>query len=244
VTRRARIAVLTMALAVLASAPAAAQRDEAEPVVGGGSFNDAPGIGGGTYSDSILLGETLLYRVPVAAGQRLTVTVSLDDADAIEAAGLFSLYPNLYTPLRELAQRVTGDGGGSAFLREAGEERSRALDKPLGSVERAGDASGVYAGPGVWYVGFTASGTSPTVEVPFTFTVAVEGRPVEPLPGPESLPQEPEEEPVPPARGDAEAGDGDSDVLRALGVLVGGLVLGVGSGTVAAFVSRRPKDGG
>lgn len=241
-TRCAGIAALALMLAALASAPTLAQQEQGRPVVGGGSFNEAPPIDPGTFSDSILVGETLLYRVPVAAGQRLSVTVRLDDDDANQAANLAALYPNLYTPLREIPTLLTLGGGGESSLNETGAQAQAALDNPLGGVEQAAaDSAQVYAGPGFWYVGFTAEGSSPpTVEIPFTFTVAVEGRPVEPLPDQEPSQEPPPEESAPPASEDARDRGDDSDLPRVIGVLLGGLVLGVISGAVAGFVSRRP----
>jgi Ca-activated chloride channel family protein len=57
-----------------AAAPLPAPRPgPARPVESGSSFNDAPVIGPGTYTDSITMGETRYYRVPLRWGQRMAV---------------------------------------------------------------------------------------------------------------------------------------------------------------------------
>ena len=71
--RRATLAAAVVA-ALLAAAPAAAQ--DAAPVVGAGSFTDAPIIEPGTYRDTVLPEEYLYYGVRVGAGQRLRVTLN------------------------------------------------------------------------------------------------------------------------------------------------------------------------
>lgn len=58
------------AVLLLGAPPALAQ--DARPTRGGGGFNDAPRLKPGTYSDSIRIGETLHYAVPVGPGQQLT----------------------------------------------------------------------------------------------------------------------------------------------------------------------------
>lgn len=57
------------------------------PAVGGPNFSAAPPTGPGTYSDSILVNETLFYRVPdVKWGQQVSCDFTLNKADAASAA--------------------------------------------------------------------------------------------------------------------------------------------------------------
>ncbi|MFC7624054.1 VWA domain-containing protein [Microlunatus sp. GCM10028923] len=48
---------------------------QAESVVGGVAFSDAPVLQPGSYLSSIVVGETLVYQVPVQPGQRLRATL-------------------------------------------------------------------------------------------------------------------------------------------------------------------------
>lgn len=58
---------------------AAAKR--AESVVGGVAFSDAPVLRPGSYLSSIVVGETLVYQVPVQPGQRLRATLDTPAPD-------------------------------------------------------------------------------------------------------------------------------------------------------------------
>ena len=75
--------LVAAALAALTS-PAIAQR--AQPVEGGGSFNDAPIVVPGTYRDTIRPSERLFYAIEVLPGQKLNAraviegTLSTDDS--------------------------------------------------------------------------------------------------------------------------------------------------------------------
>ena len=55
--------------AVSATKPAGA-------VVGGSAYSNAPSIGAGSWNDSVAIGETAVYRVPLDYGQRLRVTAT------------------------------------------------------------------------------------------------------------------------------------------------------------------------
>lgn len=94
-----RRVVCLAALGLVLGAPTAAAQD-AEPIRGGGGFNDAPRLAPGSYTDSIRIGETLHYAVPLADGQQLTAeaTVSLRIRGQVEA---FKLDGELYSPFRD-----------------------------------------------------------------------------------------------------------------------------------------------
>jgi Ca-activated chloride channel family protein len=51
-----------------------------QPVVGGSGFSNAPQIGAGSWSDSVAYGETVLYRVPLAYGQKFRVSATVPAA--------------------------------------------------------------------------------------------------------------------------------------------------------------------
>ncbi|QDP96613.1 VWA domain-containing protein [Microlunatus elymi] len=92
-------------------------------VVGGTSFVDAGSLQAGTWDDTIAVGETLMYRVPVKYGQRLRVTADLPKRGTDWSPGdTDGFYPGLtlFGPDRaELTSKevsVTGAGGGDARL--------------------------------------------------------------------------------------------------------------------------------
>ena len=58
----------------------------ATPIVGGGSFNDAPVIGPGAWSDSFMPNEEIVYRLPLQFGQAAVITVDLPTPETDLAA--------------------------------------------------------------------------------------------------------------------------------------------------------------
>ena len=112
--------LVAAALAALTS-PAIAQR--AQPVEGGGSFNDAPIVVPGTYRDTIRPSERLFYAIEVMRGQKLNAraviegTLSTDDSpirsemrmhgpSRNEIPGQLSIHP---VWSRDSKLRLTGD---------------------------------------------------------------------------------------------------------------------------------------
>lgn len=102
-----------------------------EPVIGGPNFSSAPPVEPGTYEDTVLVNETLFYRVPdVAWGQTAVCDVRLGGTDqARDAIGIRSgirattrLYGALKTPVVDSA--ATDDealyGGDDLALHAAG----------------------------------------------------------------------------------------------------------------------------
>ncbi len=72
---------------------------EAQPVVGGSSFSDAPLITPGTWTETFAPQETIFYRVHVDWGQRLELTVPTPNVpDALHLGSLYDA--NIYSPDR------------------------------------------------------------------------------------------------------------------------------------------------
>src|SRR4051812_50212357 len=107
-------AALLLALPVAAGAQGAAQ---GEPVVGGGSFANAPLLEPGSYRDTILPGERLYYAIRLQAGQQLRVRAKLDvepgEVDD-EVADGFSI--GMQTPLREVVIDTDEDRTGNSTV--------------------------------------------------------------------------------------------------------------------------------
>jgi Ca-activated chloride channel family protein len=112
--RHLTILVAHAAVAALAL-PAGAAGQEAseftgEPIVGGGSFNDAPRVEPGTYTDTVVSGETNFYRVALLRGQRLEASATVDasalqrdssEPDYDEGLDNQDYRLDLWSPLRE-----------------------------------------------------------------------------------------------------------------------------------------------
>ncbi|MBO0810951.1 MAG: VWA domain-containing protein [Microlunatus sp.] len=122
----------------------------AKRVVGGSSFVDAAPIGPGTYTDTIAVGETLFYKVPLTWGQRLKVTADLpqpgtpwspDPADGFYP-GLELSSPDRATLDRQ-SKSVTGFTGAKAsFSTQTAQVRYRnreSSDPAVRWVSRDGD---------------------------------------------------------------------------------------------------------
>lgn len=101
-------------------------RKPARRVIGGSSFVDAPQIGTGTYTDSIAVGETLFYKVPLTWGQDLRVTTQMPQPGTPwSPSDTDGFYPGveLISPDRAIldvqSRSVTGATGGKATFTSA-----------------------------------------------------------------------------------------------------------------------------
>jgi hypothetical protein len=241
-----RVVVALLGALVLA-APARAQ--EAEPAVGGGSFNAAPLLEPGvTYRDSLLLGEYLYYALPVGSGQRLHVRVrvpGVDEETWERGQDAFSI--NLHTPQREqvdtpVAEDVAGIGNnGPTDVTDANaDERLRweFFGPRAEPFAAAAEDANEYAGPGTWYVSLhsvRANDRTTVAELPVELTLDVDG---------EAVPEEPDPTPTPTATpspaatpaADPDARDGGPGPLALLGLGAAGLAVGLVAGRA---LSRR-----
>lgn len=80
-----------------------APRKPVQDVVGGSGYFNAPEITAGSWPDTVTVGETVIYRVPLDHGQRVRATV--DAPAGAEGAGLgaglaVTTHLILYSPAR------------------------------------------------------------------------------------------------------------------------------------------------
>jgi Ca-activated chloride channel family protein len=163
-------------LAVLAFFALAAPASASTPVVGGGSFNAAPQLAPGSYRDTILPTEYLYYGVRVEAGQRLHVTANADlPINSFLSTGLSDITASIHSPTRDILDK--GDVTGT--FRVAGEPPLDIVS-PDADSEPDTEVEGPWPGPGVYFVSFYAIYVGerqppPRAEVPFHFTLSVDG---------------------------------------------------------------------
>jgi Ca-activated chloride channel family protein len=216
-------------------APAGAQ-DAGTPVVGGGSFADAPLIEAGRYRDTILPGERLFYGVRLEAGQQLRVSAGLDvDAGSIDTDTAAGFAVGLQTPLREVITE-TEDGGSTVGPPD---ERLEVTFPAVLAASGARDRTGTYMGPGVWYLSLylTSLQQEPArVEFPVEFEVEVIGDP-QPDASPEPTPAEATPTPEPEGSDDG----GGTSAAAVAGVGVAALLVGLLGGALAG--RRRGANG-
>ncbi len=239
-SRRATLAAAVVAALLAAAAPAAAQ--DATPVVGGGSFTDAPIIEPGTYRDTVLPEEYLYYGVRVGAGQRLRVTLNAGlTSEELSDLGIAYVNVNLHGPDRVFFFDSTGPRGTSG----QGSDPSDVITDPALPVSETRDSvANSWVGPGVYFLAvyavFVGSGELTKAEIPVTFTVTLEGQEqTEATPTPTPSPS-PSPSPTPTATAaPAAAEEQDSTPMVAAGVGVAGLLAGVVGGIALRRQRRR-----
>jgi len=236
-----RVAVVVAGLlaALTVAAPARGQAGaDAEPVVGGGSFNAAPLLEPGiTYRDSLLLGEYLYYALRVESGQRLHVRARVPDIDADTwERGQDAFAINLHTPQRErVSTPVDEDVEGNGNTDVPG-VTDASIDEKLRweffgprsePFLAAAEDLTAYEGPGTWYVSLhsvRANDRTTVAELPVELTLDVEGtavpEPADPTPTPSPTPE------ATPRSGDGGDDGGGASPLALLAL--GALGLGVG----------------
>jgi Ca-activated chloride channel family protein len=226
-----RAPALAVALALAAPATAGAQD---EPVVGGGSFADAPLLEPGSYRDTILPGERLYYGVKLEPGQRLRVRAKLDvkagEVDR-EVADGFSI--GLQTPLREVITDYDDDLTGNTTVGDVEDEFDVVYPAAVAISGARGESD--YTGPGIWYPSLylIADERRPAkVELPVEFELQVIGDPqpdVSPEPTPAKV--------TPTATPEAEDEEDGTSAAAVAGIGLLGLLVGLVGGGLAA---RRP----
>jgi Ca-activated chloride channel family protein len=212
--------VVTLALAT----PAAAQTTDT-PVVGGGSFNAAPILQPGSYSDTVLPAEYIYYAVRVGAGQRLQLSGHTDLTHAellqlgIPRVGLTILSPTRMDVSEFSDGQAEADIGGTG-----GKSFTGPTVQPSGDE----DTDGPWTGPGVYFISVQAvyRGSQldpPKAEIPFHFTIALEGAvQATPTPTPARTAT-----PRPTATPTAAPKSGGGGAGVAAGVGIGGLLIGL-----------------
>jgi hypothetical protein len=228
-------------LSLTFAGPALAQDSDATPVVGGGSFNDAPILEPGRYRDTILPEEYLYYGFRLAAGQRLRVTLEpgLDNA-AIRSMALTYFSANIHTPTRVSNVNASHDGDKPYIGFGQGPE-TLVISSDVASAEDDSSNDGTWAGAGVYYLALHTvyngtEDTPPRSELPFSFEAVVEGEAQAnttpaPTPSPTATPT------ATPTPAPAKADDAGPPPAVAAGFGVGGLLIGV----IAGIAWRRRR---
>ena len=221
--------VLALAVALALAAPAVAGAEGA-PIVGGGSFADAPLLAPGSYRDTLLPGERLYYGVKLEAGQQLRVRAKLDvKAGEVgrEVADGFSI--GLQTPLREVITDYDDDLIGNTTVGDVEDEFNVVYPAAVAISGARGEID--YTGPGIWYPSLylIADERRPAkVELPVELELEVIGDP-QPDASPEPTPAQATPTPEP----EADEDDGVSAGAIA-GVGLAGLLVGLVGGGLAA----------
>jgi Ca-activated chloride channel family protein len=173
-TRAAIVAAVACLLALPCTAGAQTAAGGPKPVVGGGSFNNAPLLAPGDYTDTVAAGETVYWKVHLEKGQVLRVKATVDTSQVQTdptkpdwETGLYHLDYRLdiFSPLRE---RLSGESGGgydtaTASMEgdpEAGEKSGTATGPRVLGYEQllASDYDkNVFPAPGEWYVSVSAA---------------------------------------------------------------------------------------
>ena len=229
---------LALAAALLLTGPAAAGAQSSgprEPVVGGGSFANAPLLEPGRYRDTILPGERLYYGVRLEAGQRLRVRAKLDvkpgEVDTETAAG-FAI--GLQTPLREVITDTDEDITGNSTVGNVDDDFN-VIFPPAVALSATRDNIGDFRGPGVWYPSLylpSVQRKPARVEFPVEFELEVIGEPQQdadpdPTPGKAATP-------APEKQAEDDGGGTSAGAVAGIGLL--GLLVGLVGG---GFAARR-----
>jgi Ca-activated chloride channel family protein len=184
-----RAALASLAACLLALPAAAAAQSGGKPVVGGGSFNNAPLLAPGAYTDTVAAGETVYWKVHLQKGQLIRVKATVDtsqvETDPTAADWMPGLYHldyrlDIFSPLRE---RLSGESGGGYDTATEG------LEGDPEAGEKSGTATGpralgyeqlltsdydkdVFPAPGEWYVSLSAADTDfAPAEIPLELPV-------------------------------------------------------------------------
>jgi Ca-activated chloride channel family protein len=212
-----RLAAAALLAALALATPVAAA--EPTPVVGGGSFNAAPILAPGTYSDTVLPAEYIYYAIRVGAGQRVQVSGATDiGATELLHLGIAEVWLTLHSPTRmdvPSAEVDISKPGGASFT------------GPPAQVSGDSETDGPWAGPGVYFLSVQAlyrgsAPDPPRAEIPFHFTVSLQGA-VQPTPTPTPV-RTPTPKPTPTP---AAASGGGTSTGAVAGVGVAGLLIGL-----------------
>jgi len=188
--RTAARLTLAMALVTVVVAPAAGQR--AQPVEGGGSFNDAPIVGSGSYADTIRPKERLFYAIEVLTGQKLNARAVIEGTLSTDDSPIRSEI-RMHNPARD-------EIPGQLVIDQVWSRDSKL--QLTGDKVDEDDTS--FSEPGLYYVAVAlGSGRRTQFDVELKFTL--KGTPIEtdptesPTPDESPTPEdEPTEEPSPP----------------------------------------------
>lgn len=159
------------------------------PVIGGGSFDDAPTVTPGTYTETLLPGEQVFYRVRLDFGQQLVATVDAPSPGTPSTPTFLRLRALLYGPDRTMFARSIGtpyhtgnlDRDTSTVLIGGYTPtvlyRNRETLKPEGTITSARRAASI---AGYYYVSLAAAplaGREQVAPVTVRVRIAVNGQP-------------------------------------------------------------------
>ncbi|TDT31273.1 vWA domain-containing protein [Naumannella halotolerans] len=219
------------------------EQGDTEAVTGGTAFSDAGEIGEGSWRDEVTVGETVLYKVPLEAGQSFRATVvgpGDGDPPVDGAASLVVRSRTLGVDRAELASTSTVlmRQNSPAELTVGTPEvrvRNRESSGAVASASQAGD----------YYLAVEVEPGQPDLRgriLPIQVNLAIEGEPAgapvhaEPEPTAEPSIEQPTEDPAP-------VTEGEPGTPRWVPLaLVGGgvLLLGVGAGA-GLLIARRVR---
>jgi hypothetical protein len=180
--------------------------------------------------------EYLYYAIRVGAGQRLRLSgrTGLSTTDLLHL-GVAAVFLTIHSPTRmEVSAFSDGDDEG-----DLGQPGGVTFEGPTVQASGDTDTDGPWTGPGVYFLSVQAvyRGSEldpPRTEIPFHFTVSVEGA-VQPTPTPTPV-RTPTATPRPTATPSG-GGDGGGNAAAAAGAGVGGLLIGLIAGL--AMLRRR-----
>ena len=177
-------AALSMVIVGALASPVAAQR--AQPVEGGGSFNDAPIVTAGRYRDTIRPKEKLFYAIEVLEGQKLNARAIINSHLTTDESPIRSDL-RVHTPNRD---EIPGEI--SILSVWIGRTNHRLTGDVVGE-------SRFYTEPGLYYIALTM-GNGPRTQFDVDLKFTLKGTPVEATPteSPSPIEEEtPEEEQSP-----------------------------------------------
>lgn len=217
------------------------------PVAGSPSFAGAPPVAPGLYSDSILPGETLLYRVPsVEWGQTPICDFTLKSTpaagSALKRAGYFETgVARIYSPMKSNISDLSASlsriqfGGDKDGLVHVAGPTVNYLNRDSGSINIAPTSLN-----GSYYCALTLFTSTPTVdekagEIPVQLAVAINGTAGQGAPSYASKP--PSTDP------NSSSTSGDSGGSTAIWLIGGAVLVLALLGAVWAWLrSRRSKE--
>ena len=227
----------------------------AKPVIGGGSFADAPLLEQGLYTDTLLPRETLFYAVALSAGQRPRVRATIDSSvgshDEQGFADALSGFPvlTLFTPLHQSLPTPVDPENGNVESESAEVDVVSPRVLSAGAADRGAEKNAYWVGPGVYHLAIVLSEVTSdlgaTVELPLGLAVEIDGRSdragstVRPSPGPLG---DARDAPVADDRGEssrATAAAASLDTALVIGGGTAALLLGASAGYLAAVRRAR-----
>jgi hypothetical protein len=238
----ASLRVAAVGLALLCAAPAAARADTYTPVVGAGSFNSAPILAPGSYRDTVLPEEYLYYAVRLQPGQRLHVSAASEtDARTLLDLGVTFIKVNVASPDR--TQILSDIDGTQEFAGDGDDPADFTTPEVAKIADQSESPTESWTGPGVYFVSVYAiyrgsDPQPPKAEIPFHFTLQVEGTAIPEASPTATATAKPKATATATPTPEVEAEGGGTSAGVAAGLGIGGLLIGALGGL--ALTRRGP----